>query len=222
MTVSSQLGPTMLRRIATGSAVGVMTVLLAGCVADEHASSVPGTTPAVVTGEHAPSGAGAESHDAESSGSEEAVAELHDTEGASIGEATFASSGSAVVITLKVNGLPAGFHGVHIHENGVCSGDFTSAGGHLQVDGHSGHPSSGDLISLNVLPDGTGQTVTSTSAVTLSQISGKSLIIHAGPDNFGNIPTRYSAGGVSGPDEKTLSTGDAGERIGCGVITAEH
>jgi Cu-Zn family superoxide dismutase len=45
---------------------------------------------------------------------------------------------------------------------------------------------------------------------------GSAVIVHAGEDNFGNIPTdRYEPD----PDETTLNTGDAGGRAGCGVIT---
>ena len=36
---------------------------------------------------------------------------------------------------------------------GGTPGDFNSAGGHLQAPGHTGHPASGDLTSLEVRPD---------------------------------------------------------------------
>lgn len=49
----------------------------------------------------------------------------------------------------------------------------------------------------------------------LLDADGSAVIIHAGPDNYANIPTRYS---TSGPDAVTLATGDAGARIACGVI----
>ena len=44
---------------------------------------------------------------------------------------------------------------------------------------------------------------------------GTALIIHADPDNHGNIPDRYRPD----PDDSTLATGEAGGRIACGVIT---
>ncbi len=44
---------------------------------------------------------------------------------------------------------------------------------------------------------------------------GTAVIIHAGPDNFANIPTRYSA---TGADAATLGTGDSGGRVVCGVV----
>ena len=41
-------------------------------------------------------------------------------------------------------------------------------------------------------------------------------LVHAGPDNYANIPTRYAAGGA---DAETKKAGDAGARIACAVIT---
>lgn len=43
------------------------------------------------------------------------------------------------------------------------------------------------------------------------------MIIHADPDNYANVPTRYAAQ----PDAATFGTGDAGGRIACGVIDKE-
>ena len=57
--------------------------------------------------------------------------------------------------------------------------------------------------------------------MTLAQIfdaDGAAIIIHAGADNFANIPARYSAGGVPGPDAATLATGDSGSRVACGIL----
>lgn len=162
--------------------------------------------------------------DANEAESADAKASLVDQDNKEIGTASFTDEDGAVRVEVNVDkGLKEGFHGMHIHENGSCEagGDepFESAGGHLQVDGHKGHPTSGDLVSLHIGPDGDGYTTTSTTAVNIDQIDGKSLIIHTGPDNFGNIPDRYSVKGKPGPDEKTLKTGDAGGRAACGVIS---
>jgi len=48
------------------------------------------------------------------------------------------------------------------------------------------------------------------------------VIVHGGRDNFANIPARYRATGApaSGPDATTNATGDAGGRVGCGVVQA--
>ena len=50
---------------------------------------------------------------------------------------------------------------------------------------------------------------------------GSALIIHAQPDNQGNIPSRYQSATGTGPDSATLATGDSGGRFGCGLVTRE-
>ncbi|MFT4202081.1 superoxide dismutase family protein [Gordonia sp. (in: high G+C Gram-positive bacteria)] len=198
---------------------------LAGCSNGEEPSTVPGTNPPVVTGDQgAPGGVVEEQPEGHGeSGGDQAVAKLRDAKGEEIGTATFTKDGKGVKVLVTVKqGLEPGFHGMHIHANGVCDASgaepFSSAGGHLQVGGHTGHPSSGDLVSIYIDDKGAGSTSTSTQAVSLDEITGKSIIIHAGADNFANIPDRYSAAGKPGPDEKTMSTGDAGARAACGVI----
>ena len=44
--------------------------------------------------------------------------------------------------------------------------------------------------------------------------------MHAGRDNFANIPERYHSHQYDtfGPDADTLATGDAGARAACGVV----
>ncbi|GAA3959072.1 hypothetical protein GCM10022231_18400 [Gordonia caeni] len=139
------------------------------------------------------------------------------------------------VTTEEPGKLSPGFHGLHIHSVGVCepdsqppdggeAGDFLSAGGHFQAPGHSGHPSSGDLSSLQVRSDGSALLETTTDAVTRDDLSagtGSAIVIHAGPDNFANVPAdKYrQSDGTPGPDEETMATGDAGARVACGVIS---
>lgn len=229
MTASSTSGfvtaARVRRTMAVLAAAGIVGGAVAACTPDDPSTNVPGTTPSVVTGNQAPPGEIADADNIPATTKDSATAKLIDRTGRNIGEATFSPSGSSVKIDVRVSagsGLQAGFHGMHLHSNGVCQAGgsaeeaFTSAGGHLQVPGHTGHPASGDLISINILSDGTGETVTTTDAVTLSQIVGKSIIIHADADNFANIPTRYAPA----PDEKTMTTGDAGARVACGVIDA--
>jgi Cu-Zn family superoxide dismutase len=98
---------------------------------------------------------------------------------------------------------------------------FFTAGGHLNPGGTTHGHHAGDLPSLKVSGDGRATAVTETSTVTLAQIfdaDGAAVIVHAGPDNFANIPARYSAAGVPGPDAATLATGDSGGRTACGVL----
>jgi hypothetical protein len=73
--------------------------------------------------------------------------------------------------------------------------------------------------------DGTAEASFATDAFTLSELldsDGAAVIVHAGSDNYGNIPARYSSNAsgapATGPDAATLATGDAGARFGCGVV----
>lgn len=227
----------------------VAALALTGCTTNEKpAEPGAGTTPAVVTGNTVPAQGPVQSLAPDAHGEEKpkestpssgtAEASLVKPDGSSAGTATFTEKDGVVVVDVRVTGLPAGFHGMHIHEVGKCEPDsvakngapgsaanFGSAGGHWQKPGASGHPMTGDLVSMYVNANGTGQTVTSTGAFTLSDIKknseGNALMIHADADNFGNVPSSKYANVVPGqpvPDSQTLSTGDAGGRIACGVI----
>ncbi|WP_227997362.1 superoxide dismutase[Cu-Zn] [Nocardia australiensis] len=202
---------------------------LAACSNSEQASDVQGTTPPVWTGTSAPAGESGTEHGSPEGNSGMKV-DLKDPVGSSVGTANIVQDGSHLQITVEAHGLRPGFHGLHFHQVGKCeansvaptggpAGDFLSAGGHLQVGGATSHPASGDLTSLEVRNDGTAKLVTTTDTVSLDDIKDKALMIHAGADNFGNIPTRYlRADGAAGPDEATLATGDAGGRVACAVI----
>ncbi|MFE6920172.1 superoxide dismutase family protein [Nocardia sp. NPDC057663] len=207
---------------------------LAACTNSQESSDVKGTTPPVWTSSPAPASTGdahgggghaapttADSHGGGNHGAPAAgglKTDLKNSSGANVGTATIVAEGNHLVVTVEAQGLTPGFHGLHFHQNGTCEGDFASAGGHLQVGAANAHPASGDLTSLQVNADGTAKLVTRTDTVTLDNVKGKALIVHAGADNFGNIPTRYSREGGTGPDETTLSTGDAGTRVACGVV----
>ncbi len=149
---------------------------------------------------------------------------LKTSDGRPVANASIDFSDGYATVTVETTGggiLAPGSHGMHIHSVGKCEADFTSAGGHLQVAGHTGHPSSGDLTPLNVRGDGTGKVVATTDAFTEAALKGpegSALIIHQGPDNFANIPPRYTHDGTPGPDAETLATGDAGGRVACAVL----
>ncbi|HYZ67873.1 MAG TPA: superoxide dismutase family protein [Mycobacterium sp.] len=169
-------------------------------------------------------------------GTERLTAQLKSAEGTPVANATFDFAGGFATVTVETvttGILSPGFHGMHIHSVGKCeansvaptggaSGNFNSAGGHYQAPGHTGYPASGDLTSLEVRSDGSAKLVATTDAITASDLlAGQktALIIHEKSDNFANIPDRYQQkNGATGPDEETLSTGDAGGRVACGVI----
>ena len=228
------------------AAAAVIAPVVAACAPPGQVpSSVPGTTPAVWTGvEHAPQGHGEKAGEKAAPQAapigEKLVAELKTPEGATVATAEFLFNGGFATLTVKTTEggvLAPDFHGLHIHSTGKCEpnsvapaggapGDFLSAGGHFQAPGHTGYPMSGDLASLQVKADGTGQLVTTTDAVTAEQLlagNKTALIIHEKADNFGNIPAdRYQQiqGAAPGADEASMNTGDSGKRVACGVIAA--
>lgn len=125
-----------------------------------------------------------------------------------------------VDVEARLRGLQPGFHGFHVHAVGRCQGpDFKSAQGHIgEAEGQDHGEHTGDLSSLLVKRNGTATVRVTTDRFKLDDLSaddGSAVMIHAGPDNFANIPARYNA---SGPDEETRETGDSGGRVACGEI----
>jgi len=148
-------------------------------------------------------------------------ATLKDAAGQDVAVVEFRKSPrSAVKVIVTGKGLPPGFHGMHVHAVGSCEApSFTSAGGHLKNAGSSHSDHTGDLTSLYVKSDGTVSARFETDRFglnTLRDTDGSAVMIHAGADNFGNIPTRYAP---NGPDQTTRDTGDSGARIACGPIS---
>jgi superoxide dismutase, Cu-Zn family len=215
--------------------LAVSTTLLSACKPNQHPSNTPGSTPSVWTGSPAPSNAEQKSGPV---APESVTTHLKAPDGATVATATFEFDDGFVTVTVRTTGLgqlSPGFHGVHVHSVGKCEansvaptggapGDFLSAGGHLRA-GHTGNHETGDLTSLQVRKDGAALLVTTTDGFTKDDLlggQGTAIIIHAGSDNFANIPPeRYTqVNGAPGPDQTTMSTGDAGKRVACGVIGA--
>lgn len=239
----------MRKRVALLFAAPV--ALLSACSPNEPISSEPGTTPAVWTGSPAPGSMdGHGGHGGDHGGMPKAApaatpadtlsAKIVGPDGGQIAAATIEFSDGFATVTVQTTAagkLSPGSHGMHIHDIGKCEansvapgggapGDFLSAGGHFKLDGQDGHPNhSGDLAPLQVRGDGAALLVTTTNAFDKPDLldgDGTAIIIHAGPDNFANIPAdRYQQiNGAPPPDETTLATGDAGKRVACGVIGA--
>ncbi|MGY0235381.1 superoxide dismutase family protein [Longispora urticae] len=157
-----------------------------------------------------------------------ASATIRNADGAAVGRLTIVGRGRGVV-TVQAHGLTPGFHGLHLHSTGICDprttdpngnpAPFLSAGPHLGAGHHGQH--AGDLPLLLVGQDGTGSAEVRTDRLTggaLFDADGTAVIVHAGPDNYANIPSRYSSGATPGPDAATLATGDSGGRFACGVL----
>jgi Cu-Zn family superoxide dismutase len=231
----------MLKTVAAAALFAVPVVALSACAPNEPVATSPGTTPPVWTGSPSPSaspGAAEGGHgEAPAASGEKLTAQLKLADGTPVATADIEFSDGFATVTVETTTpgkLAPGFHGLHIHAVGKCEansvaptggapGDFNSAGAHFQKSGHTGHPASGDLASLQVREDGTAKLVTTTDAFTAEDLLGgakTAIIIHEKADNFANIPPeRYQqVNGAPPPDETTLATGDAGKRVACGVI----
>jgi len=132
------------------------------------------------------------------------------------GTVEFKEVDDGVEITANLEGLKKGSHGFHIHEKGDCSApDAKSAGGHFNPSGHKhGAPEAsehheGDLGNITAGKDGKATTTLTVKGITLkdgdTSIVGKGFIIHDKAD-----------------DLKTQPTGNAGDRVACGVITLDE
>jgi superoxide dismutase, Cu-Zn family len=228
------LKPASSRKFAAATALVPLVAsvaLMSACKPNQPPATSPGTQPPVWTGSPAPSSA---EPTGQQGGTDSLTTQLIAPNGAKVATAKFDFNPSYVTITIETTGtgqLSPGFHGVHIHSVGKCEahsvaptggepGDFLSAGGHFMAHGEH---ASGDLTSLQVRKDGGALLETTTDGFTKADLlagPGTSIIIHAGADNFGNIPAdRYNqANGAPGPDQTTMMTGDAGKRVACGVI----
>lgn len=173
-----------------------------------------------------------------------ATAKLIAADGADAGTVEFADAPGGTLVTVHATGLAPGFHGMHLHEIGLCEPDsvapgggepgaFLSSGGHIAGDHGEHHHAgegvprqpgqptvghAGDLPPLLVREDGTADLSVVTDRVTrelLMDADGSAVIVHEGADNFGNVPERYAP---QGPDADTVKTGDAGGRALCGVV----
>jgi Cu-Zn family superoxide dismutase len=123
---------------------------------------------------------------------------------------------SHVIVTAHVEGLqPNSTHAIHIHEFGDATlADGTSAGGHYNPAGHDhglpdeDHRHAGDLGNLQADSDGVANLRLEVDNFSIAgphhPILGRAVIIHAKKDDGGQ------------------PTGNAGPRIGIGVIGIAH
>ena len=111
----------------------------------------------------------------------EGAAQIAPTQGNTVtGSVALSTSSEGVHITGTVQGLkPNAEFGFHVHEKGDCSApDGSSAGGHFNpTSAEHGNPP--------------------------TDITGKAIVVHEGPDDY-----------------RTQPSGNSGKRVACGVIGA--
>ena len=137
--------------------------------------------------------------------------------GAVLGTVTITATPYGTLFTPSLSGLTPGIHGFHVHENPSCAPmdkdgkpvASLSAGGHYDPikagkhlgpygDGHLG-----DLPPLYVDSQGKSTLPVLAPRLKITDVKGRSLMVHAGGDNFSDQPEPLGGGGA---------------RIGCGIV----
>jgi Cu-Zn family superoxide dismutase len=137
--------------------------------------------------------------------------------GARIGAITATDTPFGLILTPQLRNLPPGIRGFHVHQHPDCGhapaagkpGAALAAGGHYdpeKTDRHAGPYGDGhrgDLPALYV--DGNGSATLPVLAPRLktADLRGRSLMIHAGGDNYADSPEKLGGGGA---------------RIACGAV----
>lgn len=117
----------------------------------------------------------------------------------------FYQESGCVLIVARISGLPreseTGFFGFHIHQGDSCSGtDFSRTGSHYNPAGRVHPEHAGDLPPL-LACRGNAYLSVKTDRFSVSEIVGRTVVIHSDPDDFHSQPA-----------------GNAGRKIACGVI----
>lgn len=152
---------------------------------------------------------------------EEITVPMHQAEasgtGAALGSIRATDSRFGVIFTPELAGLPAGIHGFHVHANPSCdpkeqNGKMVpalAAGGHYDPSASGAHEGPwgnghlGDLPALFVTADGRATHPVLAPRLRVSDLRGRSLMVHAGGDNHADHPEKLGGGGP---------------RMACGVV----
>ncbi len=147
---------------------------------------------------------------------EAATAKMIDTGNKPVGTVTLEATRSGYVrVIVEMAGLPPGPHGFHIHEKGACdpADGFKSAGGHFAAGKEHGvlsenGPHPGDFPNVHADAQGVVKAEFFTDRISIGgdtnpvmDDDGSAFVLHSGIDDYSSQPS-----------------GDAGERLACGVI----
>ena len=131
---------------------------------------------------------------------QQTVVALKASDGSDAGSVTFMpAKDGKLEVKFALKGM-TGEHGFHIHANPTCDApDFKSAGGHM------GEPTMHQHSNVTISPDGTKPEKYDFANLTYADVMAKggSIVIHEKADDMTTDPT-----------------GNAGNRIACGVIPA--
>ncbi|XP_020214781.1 superoxide dismutase [Cu-Zn], chloroplastic [Cajanus cajan] len=119
-------------------------------------------------------------------------------------------------VTVRITGLTPGLHGFHLHEYGDTTNGCISTGAHFNPNNLThGAPEdevrhAGDLGNIIANADGVAETTIVDNQIPLSgpnSVVGRALVVHELEDDLGK-----------GGHELSLTTGNAGGRLACGVV----
>lgn len=137
--------------------------------------------------------------------------------GPAVGTIAVEDTPYGALFTPDLAGLAPGLHGFHVHENPDCGpgekdGAMVpglAAGGHYDPAGTGRHEGPygeghlGDLPPLYVDGDGRATLPVLAPRLKAADLKGRSLMIHAGGDNYADHPAKLGGGGA---------------RVACGVV----
>ena len=136
--------------------------------------------------------------------------DIHATDsGMRLGSVHIEDTADGARFTPNLGGLTAGEHGFHVHVNPDCGMTGQNAGGHYDPantgrhEGPDGNGHLGDLPRLTVDGRGTANVPVVARRVRVSDVIGRSLMVHANGDNYSDVPAPLGGGGA---------------RVACGVI----
>ncbi|KAL2328543.1 hypothetical protein Fmac_021970 [Flemingia macrophylla] len=119
-------------------------------------------------------------------------------------------------VTVRITGLTPGLHGFHLHEYGDTTNGCISTGAHFNPNNLThGAPEdevrhAGDLGNIIANADGVAEATIVDNQIPLSgpnSVVGRALVVHELEDDLGK-----------GGHELSLTTGNAGGRLACGVV----
>jgi Cu-Zn family superoxide dismutase len=140
---------------------------------------------------------------------------LKDAQGKEVGMVMLSpASGGGVTVAYDFKGLPPGEHALHIHQVAKCEPPFATAGPHFNpaAKKHGTQnpegPHAGDMPNFTVAANGMAKGSITNKIVSMGADAnsvfaggGTAIVVHAAAD-----------------DMKTDPSGNAGDRIACGVV----